>query len=104
MLNQILEKLGVKDYSELKDQERQTYLQWSDILNKPDLTIEDLKKFLPRELERANEELRHWENTDKKEMYFKAYTRLLKMLTDFLTAPEKERAALEAQLKKQFNI
>ncbi|HKQ06131.1 MAG TPA: hypothetical protein VJ464_13430 [Blastocatellia bacterium] len=104
MLKQILERLGVKDYSELKEQERQVYLQWAEILNKPDFTIDDLKKFLPIELARANEELRHWENSDKKELYYKAYARILQMLTDFLTAPEKERKALEGQLKQKYNL
>ena len=104
MLKQILEKLGVKDYSELKEQERQVYLKWAEILNKPDFTIDDLKKFLPLELARADEELRHYENSDKKELYYKAYTRILQMLTDLLTAPEKERKALEGQLSNQFNL
>lgn len=104
MLKAILEKLGVKDYSELKEQERHAYLKWAETLTKPDFTIDDLKKFLPLELARASEELRHYENSDKKELYFKAYTRILQMLTDLLTAPEKERKALEGQLKNQFNL
>ena len=104
MLKQILEKLGVKDYSELKAEERAMYLKWAEIFNKPDLTIDDLKKFLPLELARANEELRQYENSDKKELYFKAYTRILQMLTDLLTAPEKERRALEGQLRQKFNL
>src|SRR5918912_3241451 len=94
ILSQVLERFGVKDYSELKAEERATYLRWADTLNKPDLTIDDIKKFLPLELARANEELRHWENSDKKELYFTAYTQILQMLTDLLTAPEKERTAL----------
>src|ERR1044071_5098701 len=104
MLKQILEKLGVKDYSELKEQERQGYFKWVEVLNKTDFTIDDLKKFLPLELSRANEELRQYENSDKKELYFKAYTRILQLLTDLVTAPEKERKALEGQLRQQFNM
>lgn len=104
MLKQILEKLGVKDYSELKEQERQVYLKWAEILGKPDFSVDDLKKFLPLELERANEQLRDYENSDKKELYFKAYTRILKTLTDLIDAPQKERKALEGQLKQQFDI
>ena len=104
ILNQVLERFGVKDYSELKAEERAIYLKWADTLTKPDVTIDDLKKILPVELARANEELRQYENSDKKELYFKAYTRILQMLTDLLTAPEKARKALEGQLKNQFNL
>src|SRR5436305_841159 len=104
LLNQVLERFGVKDYSELKTEERAIYLKWADTLTKSDLTIDDLKKLLPVELARANEELRQYENSDKKELYFKAYTRILQLLTDLLTAPEKERKALEGQLKNQFNL
>ena len=104
ILSQVLQRLGAKDYSQLKELEKATYLRWAEIINKPDFTLEDLKKFLPIESARANEELRNYENSDKKELYYKAYTRILQMLTDLITAPEKERRALEDQLKNQFNL
>lgn len=104
MLSKILEKLGVTDYSQLKDQERQTYLQWADILNKPELSIEDLKTILPAEIERVTIEWRKYENDDKRDLYFKVYARILQMLTDMITAPEKEREDLKKRLEKQFNL
>lgn len=94
----------MKDYSELKGQERETYLQWSAILNKPDVTIEDLKTLLPAEIERVTIEWRKYENDEKRDLYFKVYARLLQMLTDIITAPAKEREDLKKLLEKQFNL
>lgn len=104
MLSKILEKLGVKDYSQLKEQERQTYLQWAEILNKPDVTIEDLKKILPIERDKLIAELRKWENDPKKDLYLKAALRNLEMLTELIITPEKAREGLKARLEKQFNL
>ena len=53
MIDQILHKLGVKSIDDLKPAERATWLAWSSILSKRDVTIEDLKKILPVEIERA---------------------------------------------------
>src|SRR5580700_3767186 len=58
MLDQILQKLGLKSIDDLKPAEKATWMQWATILGKKDVTIEDLKKFLPVELERATVELR----------------------------------------------
>ncbi len=104
MLSKILEKLGVKDYSQLKEQERQTYLQWAEILNKPDVTIEDLKRMLPIEKERLLAELRNFDNDPKKDLYLKAALRNLEMLTDIIVTPEKAREELKSRLEKQFNL
>ena len=104
MLSKILEKLGVKDYSELKYAERQAYLQWAEVLTKPDLTIEDLKKILPVKKQEIIDELRKWENEPKKDLYLKATLRNLEMLTDIIITPEKAREELKKRLEKQFNL
>ena len=48
MLDSLLEKLKIKSPDELTTAERETYQQWSQILAKADVTIEDLKKLLLR--------------------------------------------------------
>ena len=58
MLEQILQKLNLKSIDDLKPAEKATWMQWATILGKADITIDDLKKFLPIELERATVELR----------------------------------------------
>ena len=104
MLDQILEKLGLKDPSELTQAERDTWGSWAATLAKQDVTIDDLKAFLPKELERANLELRKFENAKEKDQFYKAYSSLLDTITKFISGPTKQREALIAFLKQKYKL
>lgn len=103
MINEILTKLGLK-YEDLKDEERKIYDAWTAILNKSDVTIEDLKRILPSEIEKARAEHEKYENSEKAELFWKAYVRILSLLTSIISTPAKEREALKEQLKQKFKI
>ncbi len=103
-ISEIFERLGIKGFDELREDERKVYLAWQEILHKPDVTIEDLRKILPIELEKANTELRSHENSEKKDAFYKAYCTILSTLTTIITAPERDRKALEQQLKQKFKL
>lgn len=94
----------VSGFEDLNEQEKVIYNAWAVILNKPDPTIDDLKKLLPAELERARKEQNAYENTEKKDLFFKAYIRLLETVTAMIVSPQQEREALKERLRKQFNI
>jgi hypothetical protein len=104
MLERILQKLGIKSIDDLKPSEKATWVAWSKVLGRPDVSIEDLKKLLPIELERANVELRNAENSPKKDSYYKAYCSILAMLTKMIVAPTQEREQLKAMLNKKYGI
>ena len=104
MLNQLLEKLGIKTPDDLKPAELITYQQWATILAKPEATIDDLKKLLPKELDRANAELRKFDNSEKKDAFYKAYCELCQTITKIITAPTQERDNLKLFLKNKYGI
>lgn len=104
MLDQILQKLGLKSIDDLKPAERATWMQWASILGKTDVSLDDLKKFLPQELERANVELRKHDNSDKKDSYYKAYGDILTTILKFILTPTNERDNLKAMLKQKYGI
>lgn len=103
-ISSILAKVGIKSIDDLKPSEQATYRAWSAILSKPDVSIEDLKTLLPKELERAHSELRNFENSEKKDLFYKAYTQLCENITKMITAPAKEREQLKAMLKQKYGI
>jgi hypothetical protein len=104
MLERILQQLGLKSIDDLKPAEKATWMQWAAILGKNDVTIEDLRKFLPQELERANIELRKHENSDKKDSYYKAYGDILATISKIIVTPEKEREQLKSMLKQKYGL
>jgi hypothetical protein len=104
MLEEILQKLGLKSIDELKAAERQTWMQWNTILAKRDVTVEDLKKLLPVEIERAKNELLKFENSNEKDLFHKAYITALETITKIIVTPEKERESLKAMLKQKYGL
>ena len=81
MLDAILQKLGLKSVDDMKRADKPTWVAWSKVLGRPDVMIEDLKKLLPIELERANVVLRNHENSAQKDSYCEAYCSILETLT-----------------------
>ena len=104
IFNEILEKIGLKSIDELKPAERETWQAWSKILAKQDVTIDDLKQLLPQEIERAKAELLKYENSKEKDLYYKAYTGVLTIITKLIIAPEQERESLRVMLKQRYGI
>lgn len=102
MLSEFLERIGVRSFDELNAEERKTYQEWSRVLNKPETTIDDLRAFLPQEIERLREELGKYDNSERRELYFKAALRNAELITKIIATPEKEREQLRAQLQQRF--
>jgi hypothetical protein len=103
MLNELLEKLHLK-HEDLKPDELKTYTAWAHVLAKPDPTIDDLRALLPKELERANAELRKFENSDKKDAFYKAYTELCQKIITIISSTTQERDNLKQFLKNKYGI
>jgi intergrase/recombinase len=103
MLRELLDKLKLK-HEDLKPEELKTYQAWAHILAKPEASIDDLKKLLPKELERANHELQKFDNSDKKDSYYKAYAALCEFISKIIIAPAQERETLKQFLKTKYGI
>jgi hypothetical protein len=104
MLQALLEKLGIKNFNDLKSSEKATYQQWAIVLSKADITIDDLKKFLPKELDRAHAELRKFENSAEKDLFYKAYSELCQTIVKFIVGSTQERDQLKQYLKQKYGI
>ena len=104
MYDDILKALGLRRMEDLSEEERKTLLTWGKILSTHDVTIDDLKKFLPIELARANRELHDYTNGEKKQTFYQAYASLLEGLTQIITTPATQRDQLRSYLKQRFNL
>lgn len=99
-LHNLLEKLGIK-YEDLREDEKKTYEQWSSVLSEPDITIEDLKKFLPSYIANLEQEQNDYQNSEKKDLYLKACIRNAKMIQAFILSPEQRKAWLEKNINQR---
>lgn len=100
VLHNLLEKLNLK-YEDLTAEEKKTYEEYTAVLSQPEVTIEDLKAFLPAQLKRLQSEQNEYRNTEKKDLYLKAQIRNLEMIFAFIQGPEARKKWLEETLTKQ---
>lgn len=100
VLNDLLDKLKLK-YEDLSAEEKKTYEEYAQVLSQPEVTIDDLKAFIPAQLKRLQSEQNDYRNTEKKDLFLKAQIRNLEMIYAFIQGPEARRKWLEETLNKQ---
>lgn len=99
-LHSLLEKLGLS-YDKLTEEEKKTYESWAQTLTQADVTIDDLKNFLPSYIDRLEYDQTSYENSKDKDLYLKASIRNAKMMLAFITGPEKRREWLEKHIEQR---
>ena len=104
MLNQLLETLGIHDFSSLTEEEKATYKAWAQTLTAPEMTLEDVKMMLANEHQRAQVELEKWDNPTVRRVFFQALSHLSGTLKLFIETPIAQREALRAHLKQTFKV
>jgi uncharacterized protein (UPF0335 family) len=102
VLHNLLEKLGLK-YEDLTAEEKKSYDEYTQILSQPEITIDDLKGFIPSQIERLESEQNDYRNTKEKDLFLKAQIRNLKMIHSFIQGPEARKKWLEETLNKQLS-
>lgn len=104
MLRDLLEKLGIRDYSALTEEEKKTYEAWAATLAGKDATLDDVKRLIQGERERARTELGKFENSKDRQIFFQVLAHLTETLEKFIETPAAQRDALKAHLKQVFHI
>ena len=100
ILENMLGKLGVS-YSELNDEERNTFNSWRDALSGRSLTDEDVKTFLDTEYNDAVKKLSSMKLNERDDIFLKMKLDFIIRTKEFLSMPEKERDMVEQHIKTQ---
>jgi hypothetical protein len=104
MLQQLLRKLGVKNYSELNELERVTFDTWSRMLTQQELTVESIQDFVANQKENYQRDAMKYDNSKEKDLFLKAVLRVLTSLDVFLTAKDRAKEVLSKQLSEKFDL
>lgn len=94
MINQLLEKFGVK-YEDLKPAEKETLFAWEEALQKSQLSIEKIRDYISSMKSAVEQELTKSRLGSKDDMFLKARLRNYMLLEAFLTTPERAREQME---------
>lgn len=97
-LKKYLDKLGVKNFSELTEDEKETYRNWEEALVGRKLTDDDVATFLVRTENEVIDKLVSSSVHDDKDAQLKAELNIIRKIKDFLKTPELERKMMESNL------
>ena len=103
-LSKILEEAGIKDFTEMNDLEKKTFEQYQQILSSPDITINDLKKIIPAQIQHLQNQVNDYDISPLKAIYLKARIKNMQFLEKMIVGPAKEKKRLVHELKNKFNI
>lgn len=97
-LKKYLDKIGVKNFSELSSEEKDTYRNWEEALSGRKLTDDDVAVFLVRTENDIIEKLVGLSGYDEKDAQLKAELNIIRKIKDFLKTPELEKKMMETNL------
>lgn len=94
-----LKKIGVQDFSELREEEKNTYREWEKILSH-EVRIEDVAKFLERQVKHLNGQLHDAikEDEDRLALILTAKIENYEAIMVIINEPMERRKSLEQQL------
>jgi hypothetical protein len=94
MINQILEKVGLK-YEDLNAVERETLSEWSEVLSKGSLSVDNVKTHIKSMRESVEKDLTVSDLNSKQDLLLKARLRNYMLLEAYLSTPEKAKQAID---------
>lgn len=107
MSNKLIERLfakrGITDANKLSPEEKQTFDNWEQVLNKDELTMEDLKHFLEGQIGVIEKRWQDLTLENAKKVELLPYHTNYKILLQAINAPKDIRSALEQQLNQLLN-
>jgi len=100
MLQNLLRKFNVTEFSQLTEEEKETYRSWEEILSGRKLTDDDVAEFLNREKDEVECKLINPNLSQREDVFLKMKLEFIKKIKVFLSTPAMEKKALEESIKK----
>lgn len=98
IISRLLRKRGINDVNELDSDEKKTFEAWQEVLQKEELSVEDIKNFCRMQVEIIETKWSDYNSSNKSEMipYHTIWTMLLKAIE----GPKQAKVALEKNLEQ----
>ena len=103
LLQQWLDKIGIKNVNDLKSHEKQTFDDWNLILTEGEMTVEKILQFCKSQKRLIEANYTNPDNTEKKDYILKASLGTYNALISLLESPKAEREAVERDLIQKIN-
>lgn len=103
LLEKYLRKKGIDDPVKLSPEEKATFDSWEKVLNKDELSIDDIKKFCQGQIGAIENRWKDLLIDQSKKAELIPYHTVYKIMLTVTEAPKQMREALETQLNQMIN-
>ena len=100
LLEKFLKKVGVTEFSQLTEEEKETYRNWDSILSGRKLTDEEVATFLTTELEETVQKVIDQKLTTREDIFLKMKLDFIRKIQGFLNVPKVEKKILEQNINQ----
>jgi hypothetical protein len=100
LLTKLLRKRGIETANQLSDEEKQTFENWQLILNKEELTVEDIKMFCSAQIKVIEGKWADFNLEQSKKAELIPYHTCYAILLAAISSPRSARESLEIQLNQ----
>jgi len=100
ILKNYLKKIGVKEFSELTEEEKETYRGWEESLAGRKITDDDVAVFLKQEEDETIEKLIGSKLSERQDTFLKMKLEFTKKLIVFLNVPAMEKEMTEKSINQ----
>lgn len=100
LLEKFLKKVGVTEFSQLTEEEKETYRKWDGILSGRKLTDEEVATFLTTELEETVQKVIDQKLTSREDIFLKMKLDFIRKIQGFLNVPKVEKKILEQNINQ----
>ena len=101
ILEKYLKKIGVTSFTELNEEEKETYKEWEESVSGRKLTDEDVQNFLNQELQTAILRLTEVNLSKEDEVFRKCEVKMIQKILKFLDGPRIEKELMEKQIGRR---
>jgi len=103
LISDLFKKRGIKDVTELSEEEKNDFKNWQAILSKEELTIEDIKKFCQTQCDVIKGKWQDYNTRSEEKAELIPYFTVYNTLLAAIDSPKVAREALEKQLVELIN-
>ena len=100
ILKNYLKKYNVREFSELTEEEKETYRSWEETLQGRKITDNDVYDFLQSELEDTLQKLPKTPTDTRTDLFLKMKLEFIRKIRNFLDSPKVEKKLLEENINK----
>ena len=94
-VNEILERVGVRDFDDLKDFEKETYFKMLEVAESGKITLDDVKKHIKRMREGVEYSLATEKLTKEQDLFLKARLKNYILMEAVFERPDRAREQLD---------